>query len=96
MLISKGVTVGEVVSLKLVTGEEIIAKLKDADETSYSLHRPLSLVISGKGLGLQQWLFSFDPDKPVKMSKDKVLAIEATIPELSKQYIAGTSGITLV
>ena len=95
MLISKGVSVGEVVTFKLVTGEELIGKLGEETATYYLIERPLALVMSQKGLGLQPWLFTVNPDKHIKFPKDKVIVLEATMEEMSKNYLSGTSGIAL-
>jgi len=92
MLINKGATVGEVVTLKLVTGEEIIGKLGEDGATYYLIEKPLTLVAGPKGLGLQPWLFT---DKSIKFPKDKVMACEATMDEMAKNYLQGTTGIAL-
>jgi len=53
MLIDKGATIGEVVTIKLVTSEELVGKMIEETDTHYVIERPLTLVVSGKGLGLQ-------------------------------------------
>ncbi len=95
MLINKGVSSGEVVTLKLVTSEELVGKLVEETANEYVIERPLTLVMSAKGLGLQPWLFTVDTEKPIKISKDKVLVISATLKEMSDNYLAGTTGIAL-
>lgn len=95
MLISKGVAVGEVVTLKLVTSEELIGKLAEEGNDYYLVERPLTLVMSAKGLGLQPWLFTVDAEKPAKISKDKVLVIAPTLKDMADNYIQGTTGIAL-
>ena len=97
MLISKGPTVGGVVTLKLVTGEEIIGKLESdsTDDMYYGISRPLTLVMSQKGIGLQPWLFTVDTDKTIKFPKDKVMIIAETMDDMSKSYLQGTTGIAL-
>lgn len=95
MLITKGVTAGEVVTLKLVSGEELIGKLVEDTATHYAVERPLTLVITPKGMGLQSWLLTVDPMKTVHIPKDRVLVCEATIKDMSDQYLAGTTGIAL-
>lgn len=95
MIITKGVAVGEVVTLKLVTGEELIAKLTDISDNDYKVTRPLMLVIGSQGLGLQPWLLSVESTRAIKIPKERVIAIEPTIKEMSTQYLAGTSGIAL-
>jgi hypothetical protein len=95
MLISKGATIGEVVTLKLSTGEEIIGKLTEDTATHYGVDRPLTLVMGANGLGLQPWLFTVDTDKTIKFPKDKVIVCEATMEKMAKSYLSGTSGIAL-
>ena len=95
MLISKGASEGEVVTLKLVTGEEIIGKLEEDGAAYYMLAKPLTLVAGPKGLGLQPWLFTVDAEKSIKFPKDKVMACEATMEEMAKNYLQGTTGIAL-
>jgi hypothetical protein len=95
MLISKGATIGEVVTLKLVTSEELIGKFAEETATHYHIERPLALVMSQQGLGLQPWLFTVNTDKIIKLPKEKVMVIEATMDEMAKNYLSGTSGIAL-
>lgn len=96
MIITKGVAVGEVVTLKIITGEEIIGKLTAIDDTTYSINRPLVLVAGPQGLGLQQWAFTIDPDRAFKIGKDKIIVIDATNKEMANQYLSGTSGIKIM
>ena len=41
MLIDKGVSAGEVITLKLTSGEEIVAKLVEETATHYKLSKPM-------------------------------------------------------
>jgi len=95
MLITKGATIGEVVTVKLITSEEIVGKLKGETDSHYEIERPLALVMGQGGLGLQPWLFTVDADKAIKISKDKVLVIEGTMKAMADSYLSGTSGIAL-
>lgn len=95
MIITKGIAPGEVVTLKIVTGEELIGKLTDITDEYYMIHRPLVLVMSQQGLGLQQWTFTASVDKAFKINKDKVIMIAETVKEMQTQYIEGTTGLKL-
>lgn len=96
MIITKGVVAGEVVTMKIVTGEELVGKLTEISDTHYSVQKPLVLVMSPQGLGFQQWSFTADTAKPFKISKDKVIMIAETFTEIKKQYTEGTTGLTLL
>lgn len=95
MIITKGIAVGEIVTLKIVTGEELIGKLTEIGDDFYAIHRPLVLVMSQQGLGLQQWTFTANVDKAFKINKDKVIMIAETVKEMANQYLTGTTGISL-
>jgi len=96
MLIDKGATVGEVITLKLVSGEEIIAKLVEEKVDSYRISKPLALSMTQKGIGMIPYLFTISPEKDIKINKSTVVVIEATDKEFADQYIQGTTGIKLV
>ncbi len=95
MLIDKGVALGEVVTLKLTSGEEIVAKLIEEGPMHYKLSKPLVLSMSPKGIGMVPYLFTVRPDKDIKMNKSTVVVIEASDKEFADQYLSGTTGIAL-
>jgi hypothetical protein len=96
MLIDKGVSVGEVITLKLTSGEEIVAKLVEETSTYYKLSRPMVIGMGQQGPGLMPYLFTVHPDKEVKLSKVTVTLAEATDANFAKQFLESTSGIKLV
>ena len=96
MLIDKGVTAGEVITLKLTSGEEIVAKLVEETDKYYKLSKPMVIGMGQKGPGLMPYLFTVHPDKDVKLLKTTVTVAEATDEEFAKQFLESTSGIKLV
>lgn len=95
MLIDKGVTAGEVVTIKLTSGEELVAKLQEETTTHYKLSRPLVLSMGPKGIGMVPYLFTVSPDKDISLNKATVTVISASDKEFANQYLQGTTGITL-
>lgn len=96
MLIDKGVSIGEVITLKLTSGEEIVAKLSEETDAYYKLSRPMVIGMGPNGPGLMPYLFTIHPDKEVKLSKNTVTVAEATDASFAKQFLETTSGIKLV
>lgn len=96
MLINKGVSVGEVITLKLTSGEEIVAKLSDETSTHYKLSHPMVIGMGKSGPGLMPYLFTVHPDKDVNLQKTTVTVAEATDDHFAKQFIETTTGIKLV
>jgi hypothetical protein len=95
MLIDKGVSIGEVITLKLTSGEEIVAKLVDNGPMHYKLSHPQVIGMGPKGPGLMPYLFTVSPDKDIQISKGTVVVIEATDKEFADQFIQATTGIAL-
>jgi len=95
MLIDKGVSEGEVITLKLTSGEEIVAKLVEDSAAYYKLKNPQVIGMGPKGPGLMPYLFTVDPNKEIKLSKTTVTVAEATDKAFADQFIQSTTGIAL-
>lgn len=95
MLITKGVSVGEVVSLKLISGEEIIARLEEDNTDTVKLNRPLSINIGPNGLGMMPFIFLNASDN-LEIKKQHIIAMGESKKDAADQYVQGTTGIKLV
>lgn len=95
MLIDKGVSVGEVITLKLTSGEELVAKLVEETDNYYKLSRPMVIGMGERGPGLMPYLFTVNPDKDIKLLKQTVTVAEATDKVFADQFIQSTTGIKL-
>lgn len=95
MLINKGVTVGEVVTIKTTAGEEIVAKLAEQTDTTVTVSKPLVLTAGAKGIALVPFLFTTDPDSDITISKGTIMTIAPTHKDASDTYIQNTTGIKL-
>jgi hypothetical protein len=96
MLIDRGVAAGEVVTIKLTSGEEIVAKLVEETDTYYKLSRPMVIGMGQQGPGLMPYLFTVNPEKEVKLNKTTVTVVEATDKQFADQFLQSTTGIKLV
>jgi hypothetical protein len=96
MLIEAPYKVGDVVSLKLSSGEEILGRLEAEVENNVTLKKPMVLIAQEKGLGLAPFMFSVSPDGKFVMKTTSISCMAKTELEISKQYTAQTSGIALV
>lgn len=96
MLIDKGVSVGEVITLKLTSGEELVGKLAEESPTYYKLSKPMVIAMGQKGPGLMPYLFTVSPDKEIKLLKTAITVAEATDKPFADQFIQSTTGIQVV
>lgn len=94
MLINKGFSSGDVVSIKLVNGDEIIARFESDNTDTITVSRPLALTMNGGGLGMIPWVF-LGKDSSITVSKSNTFFIVESKGEAAKQYLEGTTGIAL-
>ena len=94
MLINKGFSSGDVVSIKLINGDEIIAKFEKEDNETITINRPLALTMNGQGLGMIPWVF-LCKDGSITISKANTFFVVESKGEAATQYTEGTTGIAL-
>lgn len=93
MLLEMPYKQGDTVSLKLNSGEELIARLDEETGEHFVLLKPLMVVAGQQGLGLAPFMFTVNPDTKFKVKIQNVVCIAKTAEEMSKQYIQSTTGI---
>lgn len=80
---------------KIATGEEIIARVVSSDEKSYSVEKPLQMMIGPQGAQFAPFMFMARHDKPVSINKSSVVADSSPTPDLESQYLSAITGIAL-
>lgn len=93
MLLSKGYQEGDIVSFKLINGDEIVARIISIDNNNYEISKPCTVMPGPQGMGLIQSLFTADADVNVILQKDHVLMHAPSIDQMQKHYIKTTTGI---
>lgn len=95
MLIDKGVSAGEVVTIKLTSGEELVAHLVEERDDFLKVARPLVLTSSQQGIGMVPYLFTVDPEKTIKLNKSTIVVLEPSDKDSASQYTKATTGIII-
>ena len=95
MLIQKPIQKNDIISIKLLTGEEIIAQF-EADEDNILQVTRASVVAPNPqgGLGLVPWMMSSAPDS-IKINKDTVVTYAKTIQAIADKFIEATTNISI-
>lgn len=93
MILSKKYNEGDIVSFKLITGDEIVSKIAEHNDQAFILEKPCAVMPSPQGMGLIQSLFTADLDKKVTVAKEHVVMHAPTIDAIQKHYIKTTTGI---
>lgn len=95
MLVNKGYTKGDVVSVKLIGGEEVIARFESEDDKELTINKPMSVVPGPQGLGMMPWMFLANTEQDLKLRQNTIVAIAKPKKEAADQYLQGTTGIAL-
>jgi hypothetical protein len=95
MLIDKGVSPGEVITIKMTTGEEILAKLVEEKSDGYKITRPMVLSATQQGIGMLPYIFTVHPDKEFVLNKTAITTVVATEQDFANQYLQSTTGIKI-
>jgi hypothetical protein len=95
MLLSKQLKIGDVVSIKLLTGEEVIARYEGEEDDSIILSKAATLAANPQGgLGIIPWMMSANPEK-LYINTNAIIAKAPTDKELADTYIASTTNIQI-
>ena len=95
MLISNTLKKHDVISIKLLTGEEIIARFENDESDALIVSKASTLASNPQGgLGIIPWMMSSNPDT-LRINKSSIIAHSLTDKELADNYISSITGIQL-
>jgi hypothetical protein len=87
------IELNNVYSIKLVSGEEIVAKVTEETTTYLILSKPLTSIPAREGVQMMPTLFTSDMEKEFKLNKSAIGIIADTAQEVRDGYIGTTTGI---
>ena len=96
MLINKGVSPNEVVTIKTQAGEEIVAKLVEETSTHYKVSRPMVLTMGPQGVGMMPYMITVGAETDVPLNKNNIMVVLPTGKSAADQYTQSVTGIKLV
>ena len=83
----------QVYTLKIANGDEMVAKITEQTDTTYTVVKPLTVVPGPQGINMMNSLFTANPDKSVTINKAQVSMISPSRDEVCDSYIEATTGI---
>lgn len=83
----------DIVTMKLVNGDEIVAEIVEDTGMNYVVRRPQTVVPSAKGMGLMPSLFTAKEDVSITVNKQHVMMAAAAVDEMVRHYIKTTTGL---
>ena len=94
MLLEKPIAKNDIVSIKLITGEEILGVYKEETAEKLTLGKPATIAANGQGMGIIPWMMTTKAEK-IELNKTTVIAIAQTDEQISKAYTEATTNIQL-
>ena len=82
-----------VYTIKIANGDEIVTKIVEEDDATYTISKPLSVVPGPQGIQMIMSLFTANPDKNYSLNKSQCSLIGVSRDEVSDSYIEATTGI---
>lgn len=97
MIIEKPFEVGDVITMKLSSGEEMVARLDKKGEKTLTVKKPMMLVAGPDGSpGLAPFMFTVDQNASFKIQLNNVIVTVKTAKDAADMYLKATTGIMTV
>lgn len=94
MLLEKPIKENDVISVKLVTGEELIATYFEINDEHLVVKKPATIAANQQGMGIIPWMMTARPEK-LRLNKNTVIAMALTDETIAKSYTEATTDIQL-
>ena len=77
---------GNVITLKLASGEEVIAKFKSLNSDYISIEKALILMQGPKGLAFGTFFATAEQNEPINICKNKIISIANINAKIKEEY----------
>lgn len=86
-------TIDQVYTFKLNSGEELVTKLKEISADYLLIEEPVSIAPSHQGMGLVPSMFTATPRQNVRLNTKSISLIALTDDAVKMKYLEATTGI---
>ena len=77
---------GDLITLKLMHGEEVIGTLQSQTETTLEIKKSLTLMQGPQGLAFGTFFSTANQEKDISLAKDKIQCISVVNDKISEEY----------
>ncbi len=95
MLIETLYKVNDIVTLKILGGDEVIGRLTSIEGGNVTINKPHAVMMGQQGFGLVPYIMTAGPDVKVEFKSEHILSVVKTFEGVAKEYIKQTSGIVV-
>ena len=95
MLKEKTYDHGDIVTVYLQTGQEILGKFVSEDDSFTTITKPLTIAMGPKGAAFQTFTVSGDSANNVALKTSKIIAVLKTNDDTADSYRTATTGLVV-
>lgn len=95
MLIQEQYKVGDVISIKLSSGEEMIARFEEENDKDVIVAKPYILIAAQNGMALAPYMFTVAPETKIKLKINNVICIVKSAKDAADMYVKQSTGIAI-
>lgn len=88
-------TLNQIYTVKINSGEELIAKVLEVEGNFITISDPVSIAPGPKGMGLVPSMFTADPGSEVRLNINSISLYGLTEDNVKMKYIEAVTGISL-
>lgn len=85
----------EVVTIKMNSGEEMIAKIILIEDNMLGVSNPVSVAPGPQGLGLIPSMYTADPSSTIWIRASNIAVVATTEDGIKMKYVEATTGLTI-
>ena len=93
MLIETPYTVTDIVTVKILGGDEVVGRLAAVDNGVIRLNKPHAVMMGQQGFGLAPYVLTAGPDFKIDIKDEHIVCIVKTYDPVAKEYTKQTSGL---
>lgn len=83
----------DIVTLKLVGGDEVVAKLTGISDDTFELSKPLLIMMAQQGFGLMPYILTAEDKGSIRISTQHVICSTLTMKSVKSEYIKQTTNL---
>lgn len=95
MLVKSKLKKNDIICFRITTGEEIVAKLKDESDTTYTVVKPLALVNGPKGVHMAPAMVTVDQTAEIVYNKSAIISSSTPTKAVEGSYVQNTTGLVM-
>ena len=93
MIIETPYKVSDIVTVKILGGDEVVGRLTAIDNGVVTLNKPHAVMMGQQGFGLAPYVLTAGPDFKINIKDEHIVCIVKTFDGVAKEYTKQTSGL---